>query len=63
MLMLYQEQMSSIADYIETIIADDDMAECAKTWTESEKYKETRIFFDSFSDNYPGLHMVCNTWN
>ena len=52
------EQMTSILNYIESCIDDDDMAECARTWTESEKYQEARILFDTFIDTYTNIHYL-----
>ena len=52
------EQMTSILNYIESCIDDDDMSECARTWTESEKYKEARILFDTFIDTYTNIHYL-----
>ena len=54
----YNHQMDSILSYIQSYIDDDDMAECAKTFTESEKYKETREVFDRFIDNYSDIHYL-----
>ena len=54
----YNHQMESILSYIQSYIDDDDMAECAKTFTESEKYNETREVFDRFIDNYTDIHYL-----
>ena len=54
----YNHQMESILSYIQNYIDDDDMAECAKTFTESEKYNETREVFDRFIDNYTDVHYL-----
>ena len=54
----YNHQMESILEYIQNYIDDDDMSECAKTFTESEKYKETRIVFDRFIDHYTDAHYL-----
>ncbi len=55
---MYNEQMTGVVNYIESCIDDDDMSECARTWTESEKYKETRILFDNYIDTYTNLHYL-----
>ena len=54
----YNHQMESILSYIQSYIDDDDMSECAKTFTESEKYQETREVFDRFIDNYADIHYL-----
>ena len=54
----YQEQMTSILNYVETSIDDDDMSKCAETFVESEQYKKTQEFFDNFVDHYDDLHFL-----
>ncbi|MBO4846238.1 MAG: GGDEF domain-containing protein [Lachnospiraceae bacterium] len=54
----YQSQMESIVSYIESSIDTDDMSRCAETYTESKKYKEARILFDRFVDNYSDIHYL-----
>ncbi|MCR4807845.1 MAG: GGDEF domain-containing protein [Lachnospiraceae bacterium] len=54
----YRAQMESIVTYSQQFIDDDDMSECADTFVETEKYKETREFFDNFVDNYSDLHYL-----
>lgn len=54
----YSKQMESILSYVEPHIDNDDMSECARTYIESEKYKETQEFFDDFVDHYPDLHYL-----
>ena len=55
---MYQDEMTGILNYIESTIDDDDMAECVRTWTESERYKESRILFDNFVDTYSNIHYL-----
>ena len=54
----YQKQMLSIADYVESQLDHDDMAVCAATYEESEKYKVFQTFLDHFVDHYSDLHYV-----
>ena len=54
----YRSQMASIIDYVGSYIDVDDMAQCAATYEESEKYKETQAFFDHFVDYYRDLHYL-----
>lgn len=54
----YRAQMGSIVNYVQQYIDDDDMSRCAETYEESEKYKETRAFFDNFVDHYSDLHYL-----
>ena len=54
----YNKQMESILTYAQSHIDDDDMSECARTYIESEKYRETQAFFDNFVDNYTDLHYL-----
>ncbi|MBR4718925.1 MAG: diguanylate cyclase [Lachnospiraceae bacterium] len=54
----YRIQMESIVTYVQQYIDDDDMSECADTYVESAKYKETRQFFDDFVDHYTDLHYL-----
>ena len=54
----YEKQLSSVLTYIEHHIDHDDMAECAKTFVESEKYQKFQEFFDDFIDNYEDLHYL-----
>ena len=54
----YDKQLSSVLTYIEHHIDHDDMAECAATFVESEKYKEFQAFFDDFIDHYEDLHYL-----
>lgn len=54
----YQAQMASVIDYVGAHIDVDDMAQCAATYVESEKYKETQAFFDNFIDYYKDLHYL-----
>ncbi|MBE6069844.1 MAG: hypothetical protein E7211_19450, partial [Clostridium lundense] len=54
----YQEQMKSILDYAQSFIDGEDMAECAKTYVESEQYRATQAAFDNFVDHYKDLHYL-----
>ena len=54
----YNHQMESILSYVQAYIDDDDMAECARTFTESEQYGKTREVFDRFIDNYTDIHYL-----
>lgn len=54
----YERQLDSVVTYVEAHIDHDDMANCAKTYVESEKYKEFQTFFDELIDNYPDMHYL-----
>ena len=54
----YEKQLSSILNYVEAQIDHDDMAECARTYVESEKYKEFQVFFDELIDHYEDVHYL-----
>lgn len=54
----FQKQLKSIVTYIEGHIDNDDMAECARTYVESEKYKEFQTFFDDMIDRYTDVHYL-----
>ncbi len=54
----YRAQMLSILNYVQGHIDVDDMSECARTYVESAKYKETQEFFDDFVDNYNDFHYM-----
>ncbi len=54
----YEKQLTSIIDYIEAHIDHDDMAICADTFVESEKYREFQEFFDDFIDHYTDVHYL-----
>ena len=54
----YQKQMASILDYVESHMDVDDMAVCAKTYEESETYKEFQVFFDDMIDHYSDVHFL-----
>lgn len=54
----FQKQMSSILDYVECHIDNDDMAECARTFVESEKYQQFQAFFDELIDHYGDVHYL-----
>ena len=54
----YKSQMESIVTYVQQHIDDDDMSACAETYQESEKYKDTRLFFDDFIDHYKDIHYL-----
>ena len=54
----YQKQLASILTYIESYIDHDDMAECADTFVESEKYREDQTLLDRFIDTYEDVHYL-----
>ncbi|MBP5617651.1 MAG: GGDEF domain-containing protein [Clostridia bacterium] len=54
----YQEQLTAIIDYVDAHVDRDDMAVCARTLEESEKYKEFQAFFDDFIDYYGDIHYL-----
>ena len=54
----YKAQLDSVITFAEAQIDHDDMAECADTFVESEKYKEFQTFMNSIADNYPDLHYI-----
>ena len=54
----YQKQMASILDYVESHIDKDDMAVCARTYEESEKYRVFQRFFDDLIDHYSDVHYL-----
>lgn len=54
----YKAQLASVLTYIEAHIDHDDMAACARTYVESEKYKEFQAFFDDFIDHYKDVHFL-----
>ena len=54
----YQKQMASVLNYVESHIDHDDMAQCAATYVESDKYKEFQAFFDDLIDHYEDVHYL-----
>ena len=54
----YEKQLASILNYVEAHIDHDDMAECARTYVESEKYREFQAFFDELIDYYEDVHYL-----
>ena len=54
----YKAQLRSIVDFVESNIDHDDMANCAKTLVESEKYQEFQEFFDNMIDTYDDVHYM-----
>lgn len=54
----YRKELSSVVTYFEERIDHDDMAQCAKTYVESEKYRETQAMFDSFIDSFEDIHYL-----
>ena len=54
----YRKQMASIVDYVEAHIDKDDMAECARTYEESDTYREFQAFFDDLIDHYSDVHYL-----
>lgn len=54
----YEKELTSIERFLETQIDNDDMAACAQTQTESEKYRAFQVFLDSFIDKYEDLRSI-----
>ncbi len=54
----YKQELTSVANFLETLIDNDDMAECARTYVASEKHQEMQAFLDNFIDQYQDLHYV-----
>ena len=54
----YENELTSVADFLETQIDNDDMAECARTNVESATYRATQAFFDSFIDKFDNVHSI-----
>ena len=54
----YRQELTSVANFLETQIDNDDMAECARTYVASEKHQKTQEFLDNFIDQYTDLHYV-----
>lgn len=54
----YQKQLDSVITYVENNIDHDDMAICADTFVESEKYKEFQLFFNGLADYYEDMHYL-----
>lgn len=54
----YKQELTSVANFLETLIDNDDMAECARTYVASDKHREMQAFLDSFIDEYQDLHYV-----
>ena len=54
----YKTQLNSIVSYVESMIDHDDMAKCAETFEESDKYKEFQVFFDNLIDYYDDVHYL-----
>ena len=44
--------LTDLLNYIERNIDKDDLAECARTATPSEKYEQLQVFLDTIADNY-----------
>ncbi|MBE7004784.1 MAG: GGDEF domain-containing protein [Ruminococcaceae bacterium] len=54
----YQEQMHSILDYAQSFVDNEDMSQCAETYVETERYRETQNAFDRIVDYYKDLHYL-----
>ena len=54
----FQSELTSVVNYLETNIDYDDMSECARTYVETEKYKECQVFFDTMIDHYTDIHYI-----
>ena len=54
----YQAQMTSIIDTVDANVDHDDMYNCVKTQTKSEKYNEAQKVFDNFAEDYSDLHYI-----
>ena len=54
----YQKQLTAIVNYVEAHIDKDDMGICARTYEESDKYKQFQAFFDEMIDNYNDVHYL-----
>lgn len=52
----YNKQMTSIADYIQSKLDNEDMAICARTYEESETYKEFQTFLNEMADGYTDVN-------
>ena len=52
----YQTYITDILNYTKSNIDGDDLEECIKTETESEKYKKTLLFMDGLINNYHDIH-------
>ena len=52
----YKKQMTSIADYIQSKIDNEDMAVCARTYEESETYKKFQVFLNDMADHYTDVN-------
>ena len=54
----YQKQMLSLVNYMDNHIDRDDLAVCARTYVESDKYRELQAFLDNLIDNYQDVHYL-----
>lgn len=54
----YQKQMVSVLDYVQAHIDTEDMAVCARTYEESETYRQFQAFFDDMIDHYSDVHFL-----
>lgn len=54
----YQKQLESIVSYVQAHVDNDDMAECARTYVESETYKAFQAFLDDMIDHYTDVHYI-----
>ena len=54
----YQKQLDSIVSFAESYIDNDDMSECVRTLTESDKYREVQALFDNIVDTYKDIDYI-----
>ncbi len=54
----YKKEMTSIADYMQSKINNEDMAICARTYVESEAYKEYQVFLNDLADSYSDVNNI-----
>ena len=54
----YRAQMESIVTTAQSYVDDDDMEQCSTTYVATEKYNETKKFFDNFVTHYSDLHYL-----
>ena len=54
----YEKQLASLLDYVESHIDKDDMGACARSYEESETYREFQMFFDDLIDYYEDVHYL-----
>ena len=54
----YEKELTSVESFVEAQIDHDDMAECARTGVESEKYRTFQSFLDNFIDQFQDVHYI-----